>query len=344
MMDWTDRHFRYLLRRITRHTLLYTEMVTATAVLHGDEERLLGFDPGERPLALQLGGDDPVALAEAARRAEARGFDEIDLNVGCPSPRVVAGNFGASLMTQPEAVARMVDAMRAAVALPVTVKHRIGVDDLDGYDDMARFVRTVAGAGADAFIVHARKAWLEGLSPRENRSVPPLRHAEVVRLKQEFPQLTIELNGGVRHLDEVVDHLRRVDGVMLGRAVYEDPLVLAGADARVFAEHGAARTRRGIVSAMLPYLEQRLQDGVPLQAVTRHMLGLFRGVPGGKRWRRHLSEHAHRSGSGPEVVLGALETVPDAVLDAPLGAGGEADAGAAPTRPAGTGSAGRAQV
>ncbi len=325
MMDRTDRHFRYLLRAITRETLLYTEMVTAKAVLHGDRGRLLGFHPEERPLALQLGGDDPRELAEAARLGEAWGYDEVNLNVGCPSPRVAAADFGAVLMGRPETVARAVEAMRAAVGIPVTVKHRIGIDELDQYADLERFVRIVAMAGADAFTVHARKAWLSGLSPKENREVPPLRYPEVYRLKRERPDLVIELNGGVRDLDAAEEHLRHVDGVMIGRAAYDDPMLLAGADARLYASGAPTADRRAVVEHMVPYVEERLADGAPLHALTRHLLNLYRGRPGGRRWRRHLSEGVLRPGAGPELLLEGLRLVEDGTYD---GARHAADAAA----------------
>ena len=315
MMGWTDRHYRYLARLVTRDTLLYTEMVTAPAVLHGDRNRLLGFDPAEHPVALQLGGEDPAELAACARVAQELGYDEVNLNVGCPSDRVQQGRFGACLMADPDRVAACVDAMRGAVDIPVTVKHRIGIDDADAYEDMERFVRIVAAAGVDACIVHARKAWLQGLSPKENRTVPPLRHAEVHRLKRAHPELVIETNGGIAGLADVQRHLEHVDGVMLGRAAYEDVWLLAGADAAI---HGGSRTppsRREVVGAMLPYVERVVSEGEPISRVTRHMVNLFRGVPGARSWRRHLSEHAHRPGAGPEVVADALALLPDAVLD-----------------------------
>jgi len=321
MMDRTDRHFRYLLRGITRHTLLYTEMVAAKAVLHGDRERLLGHHPDERPLALQLGGDDAAELAEAARAAPDWGYDEVNLNVGCPSPRVASANFGACLMATPDVVARAVEAMRQATTLPVTVKHRIGVDALDRYEDLEAFVRIVGRAGADVFTVHARKAWLSGLSPRENREIPPLRYEDVYRLKDAVPHAIVELNGGVGDLTAAAGHLRRVDGVMLGRAVYDDPFVLAEADRTFYAAlpGGLERpaTRRQVVTRMLPYVEERLKGGVPLHALTRHLLALFRGMPGGRRWRWHLSEGAHRPGAGPDLLVEALALLPADVLDTP---------------------------
>jgi len=313
MMDLTDRHFRYFARRISRRALLYSEMIHARAVLRGDRERLLAFDPSEAPVALQLGGDDPVELAEAAAIGEDFGYAEIDLNVGCPSERVQSGNFGACLMATPEVVAQGVRAMRAATSVPITVKHRIGIDEADAYEDMARFVEVVAEAGADAFVVHARKAWLSGLSPKENRSVPPLRYDDVYRLKASFPYLMVELNGGVRTLDEAERHLLRVDGVMIGRAAYEDPYVLAGSGARFHGDDGPAPTREEVVCAMLPYVQVQLEGGAPLTAITRHMLGLFRGRPGGKAWRRVLTERSQCPGAGPEVLLEGLEAVRSAV-------------------------------
>ncbi len=312
MMDWTDRHDRYFLRLISRRTLLYTEMVTTGALLHGDAARHLDHDPTEHPVALQLGGSDPRGLAAAARMGAAWGYDEINLNVGCPSDRVSSGRFGACLMAEPALVADGVAAMMGALPgdLPVTVKHRIGIDDLDGYDHLCRFVDTVARAGCRVFIVHARKAWLSGLSPRENREIPPLRPEVVRRLKADFPALTIVHNGGVRDLATAVEHLRHVDGVMIGRGAYETPWMLAEADRAIFGEAGAtARDRASVARAMAVYAERRMGEGVPLQAITRHILPLYHGVPGARAWRRHLSEHAHRRGAGPEVILEALARV-----------------------------------
>ncbi len=311
MMDHTDRHLRRMLRQITRHTLLYTEMITSHAVLRGDRGRLLAFDPVERPLALQLGGDDPQALAECARIAAGMGYDEINLNVGCPSDRVQSGCFGAVLMRRPAQVARCVEAMRGAVELPVTVKHRIGVDELDRYEDMLGFVDTVAAAGADRFTVHARKAWLSGLSPAENRTVPPLRYQDVWRLKAERPGLAIELNGGVRDLDEAGRQLAHVDGVMIGRAVIDDPWVLREADARFFGGEGSdlARDRVDLVERLLPQVQAMRERGERLGLLARHLSGLFTGLPGARAWRRHLSERAFLAGAGPEVLLDALDAM-----------------------------------
>ncbi len=315
MMDRTDRHCRYFLRRLSRRTLLYTEMVTAWAIRKGDRERLLGFDPEEKPLALQLGGDDPRALAECARIAEGMGYDEVNLNVGCPSDRVQQGRFGACLMAVPQVVADAVSAMRAAVALPVTVKHRIGIDRLDRYCDLAAFVSTVAAAGCDRFSVHARIAWLQGLSPKENREVPPLRYADVYRLKREFPELAIELNGGIRSLGEVAGHLERVDGAMIGRAAWDDPYLFAGADGRIFGDSGEAPSRRQVLASMAPYLERWHRRGLPIGRLTRPLLNLFAGRPGARRWRRTISQNAHRPGAGPELVAAAMAGVSDEVLD-----------------------------
>ncbi len=316
MMACTDRHYRYFARRITRHTLLYTEMVHTGAVLRGDRDDLLRFHPDEHPISLQLGGDDPVALAEAAGVAEQLGYDEVNLNVGCPSDRVKSGCFGASLMARPERVAACVAAMRERVAIPVTVKHRIGIDDLDTYEHMLRFVDVVAAAGADRFSVHARKAWLQGLSPKENRTVPPLRYSEVHRLKAERPHLSIEINGGILDLEAAGDHLRHVDAVMIGRAAYDTPFMLAGADAALFGDDHPVPTRHDVLQAMLPYVEAELATGNTLHRVARHMLGLFAGQRGAKRWKRHLSEHVHRPGAGPELLLDAAALVSDG---APLG-------------------------
>jgi tRNA-dihydrouridine synthase A len=313
MMDWTTRHCRFFHRQISRHTLLYTEMVTTGAVLHGDRERLLGFEPAEHPVALQLGGSEPDQLAAAARIAEEWGYDEVNLNVGCPSDRVQSGRFGACLMAEPELVARLVSAMREAVRIPVTVKSRIAIDEMEEWPTLENFVRLVSAAGCTRFIVHARKAWLQGLSPKENRDVPPLRYELVHRLKSEFPHLDISINGGIKSLDATAEHLRHVDGVMIGRAVYENPYLLAEADQRFFGATGPPRERHAVVEAMLPYIETWRQRGAPLSAITRHMLGLFQGLPGARAWRRHLSENAHQPGAGPEVVVAALARVPRTV-------------------------------
>ena len=309
MLDWTDRHYRYFIRLLSRHTLLYTEMVTTGAILRGDRERLLAHDPAEYPLALQLGGSDPAELARCARIATDWGYDEINLNVGCPSDRVQSGRFGACLMAEPDLVAACVAAMRAATDLPVTVKTRIGIDERDSYQELADFVRRVAAGGCTVFIVHARKAWLSGLSPKENREIPPLRHEVVHRLKRDFPELTIVLNGGLTTLEQVTEQLRQVDGVMIGRAAYENPYLLAEVDRRFFGSSASPPNRHQVVRALLPYLEERLRAGTPLQCMTRPILGLFQGIPGARAWRRVLSERAWRHGAGVEVVEAALERV-----------------------------------
>ena len=309
MMKRTDRHFRYFMRGITKRTLLYTEMVTTGAVLFGHREKLLGFDSVEGPLALQLGGDDPRALAECARIGEGWGYDEVNLNVGCPSDRVQNGNFGASLMARPEVVADAVALMQKAVTIPVTVKHRIGIDTLDSYDDMKRFVTTVADAGCTRFTVHARKAWLEGLSPKENRTVPPLRYPDVHRLKQELPHLTIEINGGITTLDGIALQLEQVDAVMLGRAAYDDPFLFSEVDSRFFGEAPAPVNRRAAVERMIPYIEARRAEGLPLTRISRHLLNAFAGQHNGRLWRRALTENSSRPGAGVEVIQNALTLI-----------------------------------
>jgi tRNA-dihydrouridine synthase A len=301
MLDWTDRHCRYFLRLISRRALLYTEMVTTGAVLHGDQDRLLGFDPFEKPLAVQLGGSDPKDLAECARIAGQRGYDEVNLNVGCPSDRVQKGRFGACLMKEPELVAECVAAMREAVAIPVTVKTRIGVDDRDSYEELARFVGTVAAAGCQTFVIHARKAWLSGLSPKENREVPPLRYDIAAQVKADFPELQVILNGGILGLDQAEAHLERFDGVMIGRAAYHTPYSLAEADRRLYGDHHPVPTRQDILAAYLPYAEAELARGTRLHAMSRHILGLFHGMPGGRVWRRRLGEEGIKPGAGVEV-------------------------------------------
>ncbi len=306
MMDWTDRHERYFLRLISKRALLYTEMIPCGAILRGDRERFLGFDEGEHPVALQLGGSDPAELAECAAIAEAYGYDEVNLNVGCPSDRVQNARFGACLMAEPALVGRCFSAMRAATRLPVTVKCRIGIDEKDSYDDLAGFVSTVAGAGCESFTVHARKAWLSGLSPKQNREIPPLRPEDVYRLKREFPDLEVIMNGGIASLDEAAAHLIRVDGVMLGRAVYQSPYLLAEVDRRFFGEIAPAPAREAVVEGLIDYAARRCAEGVPIKAITRHVLGLFNGLPGARAWRRHLSEAAHRPGAGIEVLRDAL--------------------------------------
>ncbi len=315
MLDWTDRHERYFLRQISRHAVLYTEMVTTGALLHGDAQRYLAHDPAENPLALQLGGSDPVAMARCARMAEAAGFDEVNINVGCPSDRVQEGRFGACLMATPERVADCVAAMCAAVRIPVTVKHRIGIDEQDTEASLDRFVEIVSDAGCRTFIVHARKAWLQGLDPKQNRNVPPLDYPRVHRLKNDWPELEIILNGGIDSLAAGLKHLEYVDGVMLGRAAYQNPWILAEVDTLFYGQPAAVKARAEVIERMRPYIDAQLRQGVPLSRITRHMLGLYKGRFGGKHWRRVLSEHARRPGAGLEVIDAAmrqLDSVPPA--------------------------------
>jgi len=310
MMDWTDRHCRAFHRSLTSRSRLYTEMVTTGAVLHGDRERLLGFDASEHPVALQLGGSDPADLAAASRIGEGCGYDEINLNVGCPSDRVQSGRFGACLMREPALVADCVAAMRAAVKIPVTVKCRLGVDDQDPEDSLFTLVDTCATAGVGVFIVHARKAWLHGLSPKDNRDIPPLDHGLVARLKRERPYLTIIINGGIANLAAAQAHLAEVDGVMLGRAAYHEPAILGGVDAAIFgAADGGDIDPFTAVERYRPYMARALARGVRLGAMTRHMLGLFHGRPGARAWRRILTTESIRPGAGLEVLDRALAAV-----------------------------------
>jgi len=309
MMDWTDRHCRFFHRLLTRHALLYTEMITADAVICGDRERLLGFSTEEHPVALQLGGSNPERLATAARIGAEFGYDEINLNVGCPSDRVQEGRFGACLMAEPELVAECVAAMQATCEVPVTVKCRIGIDDQDSEADLERFISTVAAAGCATFIVHARKAWLQGLSPKENRNVPPLDYNRVYRLKAAHPELTIVINGGIRSLDEAEKHLQHVDGVMLGRAAYQMPYLLAEVDRRIFGSDEPPVSRREVVERLKPYIERHLARGGRLNNITRHILGLYHGEPGARMFRRHLSGTDAREGSGLEPLNRALAAV-----------------------------------
>jgi tRNA-dihydrouridine synthase A len=304
MMDWTDTHCRVLHRLLTRHALLYTEMVTADAVLRGDRNRLLGYDNLEHPVALQLGGSDPSLLAEASRIAEDFGYDEVNLNVGCPSDRVQSGRFGACLMQEPKLVADCVAAMQKSVSVPVTVKCRLGVDDQDPEESLRAMIAMCAAAGVTRFAVHARKAWLQGLSPKENRDVPPLDYELVYRVKRENPSLEIVLNGGIQTLDQAASHLEHVDGVMLGRAAYQNSSLLTDIDSRFFGD--APRDPDAALADWCAYVERKLKDGMRLNSMTRHMLGLFNGRPGARSFRRHLSENAVRDGAGITVLRDAL--------------------------------------
>jgi len=309
MMDWTDRHCRYFLRLITRRARLYTEMVTAPALAHGDVARHLDFDPAEHPLALQLGGSDPTQLAQAARLGERWGYDEINLNCGCPSERVQTGSFGACLMAEPLLVADCVKAMRDTVSLPVTVKHRIGLDANHDYGFVRDFVGTVAAAGCGVFVVHARNALLKGLSPKENREIPPLRYEVVHRLARDFPSLVIVLNGGISDWATIEGELDEADGVMLGRAAYHDPYLLAGVDWKVFGDGRPARARAQVIRDLVPYAQAQLARGTPLRAITRHVLGLYHGQSGGRRFRQILSDASRLRSAGPELLLEALAAV-----------------------------------
>jgi len=311
MMDWTDRHCRFFHRLLTREALLYTEMLTTGAVLRGDRARLLGFDAAEHPIALQLGGSEPAALAEAAAIGEGFGYDEINLNVGCPSDRVQEGRFGACLMAEPKLVAECVAAMKAAVRIPVTVKCRIGIDEQDPVETLFSFTETMRSAGVNALIVHARKAWLKGLSPRENRDVPPLDYALVRRLKEAHPDLPIVLNGGLASLEQAQAELGNLDGVMLGRAAYQEPWRLLAVDPMFYGAPSTFTSAKEAGLALIPYIEQELAKGVRLSTITRHVLGLFRAVPGARAFRRHLSTEAVKPGAGADVMADALALIVD---------------------------------
>ena len=316
MMDCTDRHERYFLRLISRCAVLYTEMVTAAAVLHGDLRMLLSFDETEHPVALQLGGSDPADLASAARIGEDFGYDEINLNVGCPSDRVQSGRFGACLMAEPELVRDCVSAMQECVDVPVTVKTRTGIDDRDSYEELCDFVERVSEAPCGTFIIHARKAWLQGLSPKQNREVPPLHYELVHRLKQDYPDLEILVNGGIKTLDEVEEQLEYVDGVMLGRAAYENPYLLSGVDERVYGRSDEVLSRREVVREFARYAERQLDGGTRLHQMTRHITGLFAGMPGARKWRRTLTEGAVREGASADLIEEAAACVQDQVGEA----------------------------
>jgi len=309
MMDWSDHHCRFFWRLITRQALLYTEMVTTGALIHGDRERFLHYNVEEHPVALQLGGSNPADLARCARWAQEWGYDEVNLNCGCPSDRVQSGMFGACLMAHPGLVAEGVKAMRDTCTIPVTVKHRIGIDHMESYEELLDFVATVAEAGCTVFIVHARKAWLQGLSPKENREVPPLNYPWVYQLKADLPHLSIVLNGGIQTLEQCKSHLAQVDGVMMGREAYQNPWLLAQVDRELFGMDNPALSRDDIQVALLEYVEQQLTRGVHLNHITRHILGLYQGVPGARKFRRHISENAYKKNAGLEVLTGAFALV-----------------------------------
>jgi tRNA-dihydrouridine synthase A len=318
MMEWTDRHCRFFHRLLTRRALLYTEMLTTGALLHGDRKRLLAFDAAEHPVAIQLGGSDPQALAECARIAEDFGYDEVNLNVGCPSDRVQEGRFGACLMAEPVLVGECVAAMKRAVKIPVTVKCRLGIDEQDTEQSLSAMAQAVRGSGADALIVHARKAWLQGLSPRENRDVPPLDYERVYRLKRAMPDFRVSINGGVTSLEQAEAHLAHVDGVMMGRAAYQEPWQLLAVDPLLFGEAAPFPSVKDAAAAFVPYIERELAQGVRLHSITRHLLGLFRAVPGARAFRRHLATEAVKSGADARVLTEALMLVhASPLLDTP---------------------------
>ncbi|MBP2700794.1 tRNA dihydrouridine(20/20a) synthase DusA [Photobacterium leiognathi subsp. mandapamensis] len=310
MLDWTDRHCRYFHRIMSKEALLYTEMVTTGAIIHGKGD-FLAYNEEEHPVALQLGGSNPIDLARCAKLAQERGYDEINLNVGCPSDRVQNGMFGACLMGEAELVAQCVTAMRDVVDIPVTVKTRIGIDDQDSYEFLKDFIHVVSEkGGCDNFTIHARKAWLSGLSPKENREIPPLDYPRVYQLKQDFAHLTMAINGGIKTFEEMEEHLKHMDGVMVGREAYQSPYLMAEVDQRLFGSDRPVMKRREVVEAMYPYIEKQLANGSYLGHITRHMLGLFQNMPGARQWRRHISENAHKPGAGIEVVQQALDKIP----------------------------------
>jgi len=308
MLDWTDRHCRFFLRLLSKQTVLYTEMVTTGAIIHGKGD-YLGFNNEEHPVVLQLGGSDPEAMAHCAAIAEQRGYDEVNINVGCPSDRVKNGSFGACLMAMPDTVAQCVAAMQSAVSIPVTVKCRIGIDDMDDYEGLSRFVSLVAEGGCEHFIVHARKAWLQGLSPKENRDIPPLNYQRVYDLKQEFSQLNISINGGIKTLDDSNKHLQLIDGVMMGREVYSNPYILSNVDALIYGEAGSAISREEVVLLMTAYIKEQVAQGSRVWHIARHVLGLFQGQPGGRIWRRYLSQNGTQKDVSTDLLLHAYEEV-----------------------------------
>lgn len=311
MLDWTDRHCRYFHRLLTKQALLYTEMVTTGALLNGDVERHLRFNAFEQPVALQLGGSEPKEMAACARLAEDYGYAEVNINVGCPSERVQKGAFGACLMAEPHLIADCVAAMQAAVNMPVTVKNRIGIDDQQERDSLFNFVETVAQAGCQTFIVHARKAWLKGLSPKENREIPPLNYALVYELKQVFPQLEIIINGGITTLEQCQHHLQWVDGVMVGREAYHNPWLLAQVDSQLYATPDSFNQRKAVIDAFIPYVEQQLSQGVTLAPMSKPILGLFQGIAGARYWRRYISENAFKPNADSKILLQAMQKILD---------------------------------
>ena len=311
MMDWSDHNCRYFWRLLTKQALLYTEMVTTGALIHGDRKRFLHFNREEHPVALQLGGSDPKDLARCARWAQEWGYDEVNINCGCPSDRVQSGMFGACLMGKPNLVADCVKAMMDSCDIPVTVKHRIGIDHMESYEQLLAFIEPVAAAGCSVFIVHARKAWLQGLSPKENREIPPLNYPWVYQLKKDFPHLTIVVNGGIQTIEECQDHLEHVDGVMLGREAYQNPWMLAQVDEALFGMDSPLKSRDDVIAELLPFAEQHLAQGGQLNHITRHILGLYQGIPGARKFRRHLSENAYKKEAGISILAEAHALVSD---------------------------------
>ena len=309
MLDWTDRHCRYFLRLISKHTLLYTEMVTTGALLHAADDRYLRFDTSEHPVAIQLGGSNPAELAACSKLAADYGYDEINLNVGCPSDRVQSGRFGACLMAEPELVRDCLGSMQQAVDIPVSIKHRIGIDRDDSYEQLLNFVEIVKQSGIKTFIIHARKAWLDGLSPKENRDVPPLRYEAVYDLKKEYPELEIIINGGINTLEEAQNHLKQVDGIMMGRAIYHNPWLLADVDRLFFEKQNPVSTPHEVIELLVPYIEHEMAQGTNLNHISRHILGLFQGRPGAKAWRRYISENAHHHKADSKVIIKAASLV-----------------------------------
>lgn len=311
MLDWTDRHERYFLRLMSRHAYLYTEMVTTGALIYGNRNRYLQFNAEEHPVALQLGGSDPKDLTECAKMAQDYGYNEININVGCPSARVQKGAFGACLMAEPQLIAECIDTMGLAVNIPITVKNRIGIDEQNEEQSLRQFIDVVSQSGCNTFIIHARKAWLKGLSPKENRDVPPLNYDLVHQIKREYPQLEIIINGGIKTIESSLEHLQAVDGVMLGREVYHNPYLMMQVDATIYSDEVATQSRKQVLQQYFPYIEQQMGQGVYLKQLSRHLLGLFHGIPGAKAWRRHVSENAYKEGAGIEVLLQAMELVSD---------------------------------
>ena len=309
MMDWSDRHYRFFMRLITKRALLYTEMITTGAIIHGDRDRFLRYNAEEHPIAIQLGGSDPEQLEKCATIVTDYGYDEINLNVGCPSDRVQSGRFGACLMAEPDLVAECVASMKNKTDLPITVKTRLGIDDRDSYEELYEFVKKVSESGCETFILHARKAWLKGLSPKENRNIPPLQYDVVYQIKKDFPDLEILINGGVKTMREIDTHLQQIDGAMIGREAYHNPYILAEVDQLFYKENTTPLSRSEVIDQFIEYADQQIENGVHIKHMTRHILGLFQGQPGAKKWRRYISENAYKKGANSDVITKALAEV-----------------------------------